>query len=443
MAITQVAVDGFRCFGSAQEARIARLTLLVGENSVGKTSFLAMVRALRDSAAAVPRPDFNAPPYAFGSYDDMAYRKGSMEEGAVAEFGGSLTISPERGSARDATIFSARYSKKGKEPTLLRRRFESGGYWLEHEIGRPGAVGYITVGTPSATVKAAGPQAQLPHVFEPWMLLHFFRISLENDAEFETLSGSASAMKKTWNRTQNRLYGEFTQFSEGAWPEVFPGAPIRSEPKRTYEATPGRAVAEGDRVPRRLADLRADGGAEWDKLAHGLRRYGRDSGMFEDIDVRHLGRHDSDPIQISVEPSGSPQRNLTDVGYGVSQALPILVEVLNGDPNRVFLLQQPEVHLHPRAQATLGSLLVRAAAQGRHLLVETHSDHLIDRVRMDIRDSRPKTMKPEDISVLYFERAGSDVGIHSLRLDAQGNILGAPRTYRRFFMQEVARSFGS
>src|SRR5881396_1662040 len=75
--------------------------------------------------------------------------------------------------------------------------------------------------------------------------------------------------------------------------------------------------------------------------------------------------------------------NLVDVGYGVSQALPILVDTLQRPAaDEVFLLQQPEVHLHPRAQAELGSFFVSQAGKKRRFVIETHSDYLVDRVRM-------------------------------------------------------------
>ena len=105
----------------------------------------------------------------------------------------------------------------------------------------------------------------------------------------------------------------------------------------------------------------------------------------------------------------------------------------------MFLLQQPEVHLHPSAQAALGSLFCRTASWSRQLVVETHSDHLLDRVRMDVRDG-VVPLQPADVSILYFERHGLDVRIHSLRIDDEGNVLGAPEGYRRFFMEEVTRS---
>ena len=107
----------------------------------------------------------------------------------------------------------------------------------------------------------------------------------------------------------------------------------------------------------------------------------------------------------------------------------------------MFLLQQPEVHLHPSAQAALGSLFCEVANSGRQLVVETHSDHLLDRVRMEVRDGTTG-LKPDDVSILFFERDGLEVNIHRLRIDVDGNINGQPNSYRRFFMEETRRSLG-
>ena len=105
----------------------------------------------------------------------------------------------------------------------------------------------------------------------------------------------------------------------------------------------------------------------------------------------------------------------------------------------MFLLQQPEVHLHPSAQAALGSFFCQVANPDRQLVIETHSDHLLDRVRMDVRDGTTD-LKPDDVSILFFERKDLDVRIHSLRIDEEGNIEGAPDGYRNFFLEETARS---
>ena len=87
----------------------------------------------------------------------------------------------------------------------------------------------------------------------------------------------------------------------------------------------------------------------------------------------------------------------------------------------------------------MGSLFCKLAGFGNQLVVETHSDHLLDRVRMDVRDG-VSDLEPSDVSILYFERTGLEVKIHSLGIDEEGNILNAPDGYRSFFMEEVSRS---
>ena len=177
--------------------------------------------------------------------------------------------------------------------------------------------------------------------------------------------------------------------------------------------------------------------------------------LFDEISVKPLGKRDSEPFQVQIRKFGKrakgPQRNLIDVGYGVSQVLPIITDLLRREVRDVrrdeetkslrpiFLLQQPEVHLHPSAQAALGSLFCQIAGSNRQLVVETHSDHLLDRVRMDVRDGATN-LRPEDVSILFFERGDLDVRIHSLGIDNEGNIVGAPEGYRKFFMEETARS---
>ena len=104
----------------------------------------------------------------------------------------------------------------------------------------------------------------------------------------------------------------------------------------------------------------------------------------------------------------------------------------------MFLLQQPEVHLHPSAQAELGSLLCATAESQCQLIVETHSDYVLDRILLDIRDKRTD-LKPDDVSILYFERDDLSVTIHSIRIDDEGNVLDAPEGYRGFFRDELER----
>ena len=183
---------------------------------------------------------------------------------------------------------------------------------------------------------------------------------------------------------------------------------------------------------------------DWNALKCRLEDFGAAAGLFDELSIKSLGSRESEPFQVQVRKRGKrtkgPWRNLIDVGYGVSQVLPLLTELLRKDAPSLFLLQQPEVHLHPSAQAALGTLFCQVA-RNRQLIVETHSDHLINRVRMDVRDRRGP-LSPEDVSILYFERNELEVHIHSLRIDQAGNVSDAPASYGRFFMKETERSLG-
>ena len=228
-------------------------------------------------------------------------------------------------------------------------------------------------------------------------------------------------------------------------PRPFTSAPVRSKPRRTYDPSLASPDPEGDYVPMFLANLSAEDKTTWDHIKSRLERFGETAGLFDEITIKQLGKKGSEPFQVQVRKfqgrRKGPLRNLIDVGYGVSQVLPVITELLRRDEGSLSLLQQPEVHLHPCAQAALGSLFCEIASSNQQLVVETHSDHLLDRVRMEVRDGTTG-LKPDDVSILFFERDGLEVNIHRLRIDEDGNINGQPNSYRRFFMEETRRSLG-
>ncbi|MBI1729570.1 AAA family ATPase [Candidatus Acetothermia bacterium] len=186
-----------------------------------------------------------------------------------------------------------------------------------------------------------------------------------------------------------------------------------------------------------LARTFASNLSSWELLRKALSEFGSDSGLFKDIEIRRWSTKERGPFQIRIKVSGTGH-NLVDVGYGVSQVLPVLVESIKSPNGATILLQQPEVHLHPKAQASLGSvLLALSKSQNKTFIVETHSDYLVDRIRMDVRDN--EDLSPSDVSILFFERKKGDVIIHPISIDKRGNMVGAPRAFRRFFLEEEKR----
>ena len=161
-------------------------------------------------------------------------------------------------------------------------------------------------------------------------------------------------------------------------------------------------------------------------LKRQLENFGKTAGLFDEISIRRLGKRSSEPFQVQIRKFAGglkgPQRNLIDVGYGVSQVLPVITELLRRTHRRCFCCSSRRSIFIPGAQAALGDLFCQVASSGRQLVIETHSDYLMDRVRMNVRDGG-SGLKPEDVSILFFERDALDVNIHSLRIDEDGNIL--------------------
>ena len=112
-----------------------------------------------------------------------------------------------------------------------------------------------------------------------------------------------------------------------------------------------------------------------------------------------------------------------DIGYGVSQVLPVIIAAVMAEHNFDHtMVEQPELHLHPRVQARLADLLFSPASLGKHVSVETHSEHLIYRVQKLIRE---KERRPEDVSVNYVERTHGGSVVHKLNISENGNFIDA------------------
>jgi hypothetical protein len=397
--------EGIRCFVKPQSAVVRPLTLLVGENSSGKSTFLALCQA----ASCIARREametsFNKPPFALGAYDQIAsYKK-------RGEHAGRFSIALSADGPIPASV-QAEFAPRDGQPFLEKWQLTSGDqYWrLTFDQGRNDPL----VETPGRSSRMSdGPG--LPGDF---LVMWFVNPPDQSDH----LTNALTAIQSV-----NREFAEKT----------YAFAPIRTNPRRTYDPIRQEPEPEGSHVPILLARLSRPGGnGQWAQVTSALRGFGTESGLFERIEVIRKGKGESDPFQIGVKTLG-PAFNLIDVGYGVSQALPILVDTVLQPEDVMFLLQQPEVHLHPRAQAELGSFFAHQVARKHRFVIETHSDHLIDRVRMEVRRG---TLKPDQVSLLYFERQKQGATIHNIDIGPDGAIIDPPPGYRRFFFDEENR----
>ena len=444
-----VTLENFRCFREKQTVKLAPLTLLVGENSTGKTSFLAMIYHLARLVDSGYTPDFKFP-HDLGSFDEIVYNSGGRAAPArqftIGYSPRALDPDADHGTQRQIAR-SVTFTKRGTAPALVAHSLQSRDESIDEKVHPDSTyVAQLRRGDNRWTLEYPGPPGS-----EADLHSHTFglRYALSHDAPFwestlydfvpdvdspDFTLGDAEALHEL-----HRL-----MVHENS-PRPYWSAPVRSHPQRTYDPARSSRDPEGDHISMYLAEMARDDEEEWHYLKQRIDKFGRDAGLFDELRVRLFGDSHIEPFQIQVRKEAKsvkgPFRNLIDVGYGVSQILPLLVELLRRDGVQQYLLQQPEVHLHPSAQASLGTRFCNAAANGRQLIVETHSDHLMNRIRMDVRDEAT-ALQSDQVIILFFERQDQDVRIHEITIDEQGNICRAPDSYREFFRLESRRSLG-
>lgn len=416
-ALTSVSVNNVRCFSGEQRAQLSKITLLVGDNSVGKTSFLGCLNALGRLAGLDDLQDrvnwFDQEPFSMGSFDTLARAESSsfrvaigLADGPISGFAIQFTEGTDV-SPKEAVLevhLSDGPSETAPTLTIVRENPESRSErWRFHGPAFRFRLGHSDVSHVQFTtwLSQAVRYGQLP------------------------FAGDMTQFRKRVGDTSNEdlaAFGKFTNFFRRRFrPPKIPLriTPIQAhglEPQRLYRFNPLSGVGDHPDL-----DAMAD-------LGHHL-------GVFNGIEVRQSGR---EAFEVLVDVSGA-FRNLQDVGYGVAGVLPFLTGLAGAPPNSLFLLQQPEVHLHPSAQAKLVDIMARS---DHRFVIETHSDHVIDWFRILAREGH---LAPSDVAIIFFESLPGDPSatrLHQISLDRQANLHGQPRSYREFFSTETAKLLG-
>jgi len=414
-----VTLKNVRSFCNDHAIPLRPLTLLVGENSTGKSTFLAMLAQLSQPEFPSVRPTFNVPPFDLGTFDSIATFKGGRY-GRADSF--AVGFETEK---RQITATYISYKGQPQLSSYLAK-------------GRLGEVSLDVANEPSSVRVTIKPAGEGPR-----------ELNLDTQRVLPTEAGLSVAFlvriaisesgRLAKDHFDEKMYSLAIDLSRSVVAPVFALAPIRTKPRRTYDEFSDEFKPEGDHIPVLLARLwQEEGNPQKALLVEALDDFGKKSGLFKQIGVKRLGKRPTDPFQILVTTAGPPA-NLPDVGYGVSQALPVVVQSVLANERRRLLLQQPEVHLHPRAQAALGSFLAKLVAMDkREFVIETHSDYLLDRIRLEVAQ---RNLRAKDVLILFFEKEGLETHVHQIRIDDDGNVTEAPESYRSFFLQEELTLF--
>jgi len=122
--------------------------------------------------------------------------------------------------------------------------------------------------------------------------------------------------------------------------------------------------------------------------------------------------------------------DLPDVGFGVSQVLPVLVQLFYAPANSIIIMEQPEIHLHPKAQALLADVMIDAISarengreRGIQLIVETHSEHFLRRLQRRIAED---AVTNNQVAAYFADTKTTPTSLQGLKIDEGGNIINWP-----------------
>ena len=480
-------IGNVRCFAGEQRVPIRPITLLVGENSTGKTTFLGCYQRFVDmlSIPSVRPPDgeFSRPPFFMGGFSDIARRVKGRTKPREFRMGGVVV---RESGVVSPLVFVYSYGEEKGEASASRLAigFPDGG---ELTISKGKIVAdkerSVIKGVPMVEVMLSGPRFRhaLPS-FNLWGddLLNYNAVVntigiggahppsppkeeiVEKIRElgFPPRSRHAHALKgprMNYDRMRRFVEEKFhapiasDEPTEGfilnanvivSLGECVAVAPIRPLPRRSYES-----VINGNAEERFLAQMSRMSrinSKEWGQLRGRLVEFGVKSEMFSDLKLENHGQAADAPFSLRVNTRGV-DANIADVGYGVSQLLPFLGRVVKASlekERKHFLFQQPEDHLHPRAQAAFASFIADSAKKDGHtFLVETHSDFIVDRVCTHVAKGE---IAADNVALLYFEQNKADgtVQIHRIELNRNGEPVAVPKGYRDFFQHETERVLG-
>lgn len=114
-----------------------------------------------------------------------------------------------------------------------------------------------------------------------------------------------------------------------------------------------------------------------------------------------------------------------NTGYGISYVLPIIVALLAAGDDDMLLIENPESHLHPKGQTAMAELMALVAAHGTQIICESHSDHIINGVRVAVKKSK---LNNEDLVVAYFDKDDNQIThVDVIDVDSKGNLKNYPK----------------
>jgi predicted ATPase len=168
--------------------------------------------------------------------------------------------------------------------------------------------------------------------------------------------------------------------------------------------------------------------AEWEKRSKpAIKRLSEIMKQLQLIESVKIKRSEGGRFEVQVKPINGHLTSLSNVGFGVSQFLPILVADLQLPNDSTLFLAEPEIHLHPSVQSKFGEYIVNQInTSDKNYVIETHSEYLLNRIRLAIVKGE---LKPSDLKVYFLENTKKDTDVYDIQFTKTGAIQNAPPTF--------------
>jgi len=437
--LTKMRVKNFKAWKDSGEIRLAPLTVLFGTNSAGKSSLGHLLLALKQTAASADRrralhTGDDASLIDLGTFSECLHghdTKAALDFSLSWKLDKPLeVINPlektERYKGSKLSLDCTLEASPSGQPIVRKIHYSLGGDsdgpdgadLLEISFGQPASGKPTLKSEPYHLVFADGRKWPLDAPDK------FYRISDRSMARYKNAD----------------FLTDFALATERLLSGLSYLGPLRERPRRTYPWSGNIPESVGPTGEHTIACLLA-AKAEETSLNRGFKKKNQpfkafiaswlvELGVIESFDVNTVaaGRKD---YEVKVKTSGaSTAVDLPDVGFGVSQVLPALVQAFYCAPGSIVWMEQPEIHLHPQVQSGLADVFIsaiRASENGQprnvQLIIETHSEHFLNRLQRRIAE---ELVTPEDVAIYFCEPGANGSSIRELEVNEYGDISNWP-----------------
>ena len=392
-------------------------TFVVGDNSSGKTSLLHLVEAIcsadfllnarLNETITTDRNDF------FSPYFDYA----DVTLGFQVPFENQLS----------SKIITLRREKTNLNPTRKRFSLSYSGRFVSFKFQKNGLQKKVV------SINEFDDLTKLINIHN--INTNFLKHSLKKDQRDANVS---RIMIELFGQDKGEIASLIDAFFETQLPNTRHIGPIRGLPQKYYKFE-RKIKKTGDHFASMFEDLNS---SKRDELIGIINKFGQDAKLFDAIKVARFSKKMlNSPLFVTVL-RGTKEFLIDQVGIGVSQVAPIIVECifsLSQDKKPLVLVQQPELHLHPVAQAALGDFIYEMNQQGIKFILETHSTFLMDRYRARIRENKGRRAELSH-SILFCENTSTGNIMTEITIDETGRLGKVPDSYHAFFIDELLRT---